>query len=63
MLAVVARYGPKITADRITFPEFGATITAMPSDYAGAAGRDPTISCFDEFWGLGHRLFPVDFVA
>jgi phage terminase large subunit-like protein len=41
---------PKITADKITFPEFGATITAIPHDYAGAAGGNPTISCFDELW-------------
>ena len=41
---------PKITADKITFPEFDATITAIPSDYAGAAGGNPTISCFDELW-------------
>jgi phage terminase large subunit-like protein len=41
---------PRITADKITFPEFGATITAIASDYAGAAGGNPTISCFDELW-------------
>jgi phage terminase large subunit-like protein len=42
--------GPRITSDKITFPEIGATITAIPSDYAGAAGGNPTISCFDELW-------------
>jgi hypothetical protein len=41
---------PKITADKITFAEFGATITAIPHDYAGAAGGNPAISCFDELW-------------
>jgi len=41
---------PRITANKISFPEFGATITAIPSDYAGAAGGNPTISCFDELW-------------
>jgi phage terminase large subunit-like protein len=41
---------PRITSDKITFPEIGATITAIPSDYAGAAGGNPVISCFDELW-------------
>jgi hypothetical protein len=40
----------KITADKISFPLLGATITAIPSDYAGAAGGNPTISVFDELW-------------
>ena len=29
---------------------FDATITALASDYASAAGGNPTISCFDELW-------------
>ena len=29
----------------------GATITALASDYAGAAGANPTITVFDELWG------------
>ena len=39
--------------DRITFSKvFGnATIAAIASDYTGAAGANPTISCFDELWG------------
>jgi phage terminase large subunit-like protein len=42
----------KITSDKITFPAFhGATISAIASDYTGAAGANPTISCFDELWG------------
>jgi phage terminase large subunit-like protein len=41
----------KITSDKIEFPATGATITAIPSDYAGAAGANPTISAFDELWG------------
>jgi phage terminase large subunit-like protein len=41
----------KVTADRITFPVIGATITALASDYAGAAGANPVISVFDELWG------------
>ena len=40
-----------ITANKITFPATGATITAIASDYAGAAGSNPTISCFDEYAG------------
>jgi phage terminase large subunit-like protein len=40
----------KVLADRIEFPATGATITAIASDYAGAAGANPTISCFDELW-------------
>ena len=52
----------KITAERITFPAFhNATVTAIASDYAGAAGANPTISVFDELWAYtserSHRLF------
>jgi hypothetical protein len=39
-----------VTADTITFPETGATITALASDYAGAAGANPAIVVFDELW-------------
>ena len=41
-----------ITANKITFPALGSTITALASDYAGAAGSNPTISVFDELWGF-----------
>ena len=41
-----------ITANKITFGATGGTITAIPSDYAGAAGANPTISVFDELWGF-----------
>jgi phage terminase large subunit-like protein len=41
----------KVTADRILFPAIGATITAIAADYAGAAGGNQVISCFDELWG------------
>ena len=41
-----------ITADKIAFPALGATITALASDYAGAAGGNPTITCFDELWAF-----------
>jgi Phage Terminase len=61
------RRAAKITADRITFPSTGATITALASDYASAAGGHPTISVFDELWGytsersrrLWDELIPV----
>lgn len=39
----------KILANRIEFST-GATITAIASDYAGAAGVNPTIVVFDELW-------------
>ena len=42
----------KLTTDRVTFPALGATIIAIASDAAGAAGANPTISCFDELWGF-----------
>jgi phage terminase large subunit-like protein len=41
----------KFAANKISFPATGATITAISSDYAGAAGANPTISSFDELWG------------
>jgi phage terminase large subunit-like protein len=42
----------KITADRIVFPALhNATIATVANDFAGAAGANPTISCFDELWG------------
>jgi phage terminase large subunit-like protein len=41
-----------ITANRITFPATGATITAIANDYAGAAGGNPTVSIFDELWAF-----------
>jgi Phage Terminase len=41
----------RVTQYRVEFPSTGAAITAIASDYAGAAGANPTISCFDELWG------------
>ena len=38
-----------VTADRITFPD-GASITALPADYASAAGANPSLVVFDELW-------------
>jgi phage terminase large subunit-like protein len=41
-----------ITQNKITFAATGSTITAVPSDYTGAAGVNPVISVFDELWGF-----------
>jgi phage terminase large subunit-like protein len=50
----------RVTQSRIDF-DTGASITAIASDYAGAAGANPTISVFDELWGYtserSHRLW------
>jgi hypothetical protein len=43
----------EITASRIVFPQSGSTITALPADYASAAGAHPTIISFDELWTIG----------
>jgi phage terminase large subunit-like protein len=45
------RHTAKVTSNRVEFKSSGATITAIASDYAGAAGANPTITCFDELWG------------
>ena len=43
----------KITQDKIIFPAFSnATVTAIASDAASAAGANPVISTFDELWGF-----------
>jgi phage terminase large subunit-like protein len=42
------RNSAKITANRIEFTSTGAAIMALASDYAGAAGANPTIVVFDE---------------
>jgi phage terminase large subunit-like protein len=41
----------KLTADRISFPVLDASIIALASDAASAAGANPTITVFDELWG------------
>jgi phage terminase large subunit-like protein len=41
----------RITQDKITFPGLNATVAAIASDYAGAAGGNQCIACFDELWG------------
>jgi len=55
------RDAAKITANKIEFSSTGATITAIASDYAGAAGANPTLTVFDELWAVtsenGHRLW------
>ena len=52
----------KITADKITFPNFyNAMICTLASNFATVAGANPTISCFDELWAYSsersHRLW------
>jgi phage terminase large subunit-like protein len=42
----------KITQDKITFLAFDATITAIPSNFATAAGGNQNISVFDELWAF-----------
>jgi phage terminase large subunit-like protein len=53
--------GVRIEVSKITFTSTGATITAIASDYAGAAGANPVFSTFDELWGYtserARRLF------
>jgi hypothetical protein len=44
------RNSAKITANRIEFTSTGAVIVALATDYAGAAGANPTIVVFDELW-------------
>jgi phage terminase large subunit-like protein len=49
----------RITADKITIA--GAVITAIPSNYASAAGSNQVVATFDELWAYNserlHRLF------
>ncbi len=49
-----------VTRDRIEFVN-GSTIQALASDYAGAAGANPTFVTFDEMWAFtserAHRLW------
>lgn len=39
-------------SNKIEFPSTGSSITAIASEYAGAAGANPTIVVFDELWGF-----------
>lgn len=45
------RRAARVEVSKITFTSTGSTIIAVASDYAGAAGANPTISVFDELWG------------
>jgi phage terminase large subunit-like protein len=51
----------RITESKIAFPALGATITAIASDAASAAGGNQCVSVFDEIWGFSserlHRLW------
>ena len=51
----------KVIQNKISFPATNAVITAIASDYAGAAGSNAVISSFDELWGYtserSHRLW------
>lgn len=51
----------KATGSRVEILSTGATIMALASDYAGAAGSNPTLSVFDELWAFktesARRLF------
>jgi hypothetical protein len=55
------RASTKITSNKIEFLSTGASISAIASDYAGAAGANPTLTIFDELWGYvserSRRLF------
>jgi hypothetical protein len=42
----------KILADKITFPDLDITITALPNNFAAAAGGHQAISVFDEIWAF-----------
>ena len=51
----------RITADKITFRSSATPPSALTRVYAGAAGANPTVFCFDELWGYtserSHRLW------
>lgn len=54
--------GAEVLRDTITFPDFGdATISAISSDAAGAAGHNASWISFDELWGVvserGRRFY------
>lgn len=45
------RNSAKFTANKVEFSSTGSTIIAIASEYASAAGSNPTITVFDELWG------------
>jgi len=57
LLRSAARVGHR----EILFPSTGTTITALASEYAGAAGANPGLTLWDELWGYvseaSHRLW------
>ena len=46
------RGSARITGKKIEFPNTGATIEAIASDYAGAAGSNAHFITFDELWAF-----------
>lgn len=61
MSRAVRRFGAvKVLADRVLLPN-GAILMALPCDYPGAAGANPTLSVWDELWAYtsesGRRLW------
>lgn len=63
-LAVVRaakRFRPvKVLVDKVLLPD-GGVIQALPCDFAGNAGSNPTVTCWDELWAYtsenSRRLF------
>ena len=48
--SALLRREANVTQARIEFPDLNATIGALGSDYAGAAGGNQGIAVFDELW-------------
>ena len=61
MLNPYLREATKITKNMIFFKSTGTTITALASDYAGAAGSNHGLTVWDELWAYtsesAHRLW------
>ncbi|MGH2749351.1 MAG: terminase large subunit domain-containing protein [Actinomycetota bacterium] len=49
------RPAARLMTNRIEFPSTGSFIQALSSDYASAAGANPTIVVFDELWAYVHE--------
>jgi phage terminase large subunit-like protein len=47
--------GPVVTNSAVTFPETDTAITAIASEYAGAAGADPGLTVWDELWAYQYE--------
>jgi phage terminase large subunit-like protein len=57
----VGRFKPvRVQVDKVLLPD-GGLIQALPCDYAGSAGSNPTVTCWDELWAYtsenARRLF------